>query len=423
MNNTVEKNMAVGIDLSDDFSEISYIDRSDMNVVTYRTGDDEEKFEIPTLACKMPGEEGGWCFGEEAISASQEYGVELIDSLVHRAIIGKPIYIDQNEKADPVRLLGMFVTYVLLYPSEINPQGIASLVITTESIDPALPAIFEKILTNIRSDISEIRYISHAESFFYYALNQPIELWRDGVMLFDYNRAHFKMSSLVIDSSARPAIVMTEEKSYEDMVPFVEENAQLYDNIFREISENEMMNKRLSAVYLTGSSFGGRWADKTFRFLCSRARVFVGQNLYTKGACYAAADLVGWTRLGSRYIFMDETRINTFIGIRASDGVREDVIPLISPGISWYDINASAEFMLGTDRRISLVIRGSGDENEREAVIRCDWIPERPERTTRIRLDITCPKNNRLNCKVTDLGFGEIFPSAGLSREEIIELL
>ena len=423
MKNIIEKSMAVGIDLSDDFSEISYIDRNDMNVVTYRTGSDEEKFEIPTLACKIPGEEGGWCFGEEAISASQEYGIELIDNLVHRAIIGKNICTEYNEVVDPVRLLGMFVLYVLLYPSEINPKGIASLVITTESIDPALPAIFEKILTNIRSEIENIRYISHAESFFYYALNQPIELWREGVLLFDYNFMHFKMSSLLIDSRTKPAIVMTEEKSYDDMVPFVEENAQLYDNIFREITENELLNKRISAVYLTGSSFAGRWADKTLRFLCSRARVFVGQNLYTKGACYAAADLVGWTRLGSRYIFMDETRINTSIGIRASDGVREDVVPVISPGVSWYDINVCAEFMLGTDRKISLVIRGSGDDNEREAVIRCDWIPERPERATRIRLEITCPRKNLLTCKVTDLGFGEIFPSAGLSREEKVELL
>ena len=45
----------------------------------------------------------------------------------------------------------------------------------------------------------------------------------------------------------------------------------------------------VSAVYLTGDGFDGEWMKESLSFLCKGRRVFMGKNLYSKGACYAAA--------------------------------------------------------------------------------------------------------------------------------------
>ncbi|MCR5777500.1 MAG: hypothetical protein K6G84_08815 [Lachnospiraceae bacterium] len=416
-----ERTTAIGIDLRDDYSEISYCIKEESNVVTYKAGEEEENFEIPTVACKLPGD-GEWFFGLEAIATADEYGLSLVTGLINKAIIGKRIFANDSETIDPVRLLGMYISYLMELPKEVSKYDIASIVVTVDKVAAEIPFILDRALESYKKDVPYMRYVSHAESFFYYALSHPIELWRDGVLLYDYTDEHFRMSRLLIDTSLKPAVVQTAEQLFEDMIPFSEDNSEVYDNMFREITETEIMKGRVSAVYLTGSVFKGRWAEKTFRFLCSRSRVFAGQNLYTKGACYAAADLAGWTRLGSRYIFMDETRLHANIALRAESEGKEMLVDLVSAGVSWYDVNASFECMLGTDRKIDLVIKSCDDGEERNVVIRCDWIPERPERTTRVYISLYCPNEGQLSIRVTDMGFGEIFQSAGMTKEELIEI-
>ena len=44
----------------------------------------------------------------------------------------------------------------------------------------------------------------------------------------------------------------------------------------------------VSSVYLTGDGFDGDWMKQSVAFLCQGRRAFVGKNLYSKGACYAA---------------------------------------------------------------------------------------------------------------------------------------
>ena len=416
-----EKNTAIGIDLGDELSQISYCRRNEMKVITYSYEKDGEDFEIPTVAC-YNAEDGRWYYGREAVEISGEKGIPLIGNLLKRAIEGGKNYYNGTESIDSVKLLGMFILYCLSVPHELSVYDTASIVITVNEVTSELPQVLDRALYRIKEEVDSVHYMGHAESFFYYAMSQPIELWQRGVLLFDYKKKSFKRERLLINSHYSPATVRTEEKSFDEMIPFREDDEERYDNIFREIVENEFVSNSASAVYLTGQMFRGRWADKTFRFLCSKSRVFVGQNLYTKGACFAASDLAGWTRLGSRYIFMDETRLKSSISVRAMDGGKELVIPLVSAGLSWYDVNASAEFMLSSDRRMELVICGDEETGERNALIRCDWIPERPDRASRILLHLTCPAEDKLKVEITDLGFGEIFCPTTLTKEEIVNL-
>ena len=53
-----------------------------------------------------------------------------------------------------------------------------------------------------------------------------------------------------------------------------------------------------SCAYLTGEAFSKEWAKESLAFLCRRRKVFLGQNLYTKGACHASMEYAHMSKMG-----------------------------------------------------------------------------------------------------------------------------
>ena len=52
---------------------------------------------------------------------------------------------------------------------------------------------------------------------------------------------------------------------------------------------NTMLHKKMvTTIYVTGKGFDQRWATDALKELCNGRRVFRGQNLFNKGAAYAA---------------------------------------------------------------------------------------------------------------------------------------
>ena len=68
----------------------------------------------------------------------------------------------------------------------------------------------------------------------------------------------------------------------------------------------------VSAVYLTGDGFDGEWMKESLSFLCKGRRVFMGKNLYSKGACYAAARKCMTEENSWQFVYMgdNEMKVN-----------------------------------------------------------------------------------------------------------------
>ena len=61
------------------------------------------------------------------------------------------------------------------------------------------------------------------------------------------------------------------------------------------------------------------------------------------------------------------------------------------------------------------------DRDERNKVIRLDFLPVRPDRAGRVKLEFSFLSAEKLTVTITDLGFGEIFRSTDRSvKEEIL---
>ncbi len=127
-------------------------------------------------------------------------------------------------------------------------------------------------------------------------------------------------------------------------------------------------------------------------------------------------------RISRRYLYLGQDSLLTNVSLRAISRGREALLPIADAGSKWYESSKSMEVLLGHDRELIVVLTDIKDRSERNAVIRLDWMPMRPERASRVKVEFEFLSAKRLRVKVTDLGFGEIFRATGEKRKEEIKL-
>ncbi len=420
MNIREKKYVVFGIDLTEDAAQISYCFGPECEVITEQSGEDEENFSVPVTAFRLKSSDR-FVFGYKALEEAEKNNAEPFRNLLTASLQGRKLY-DEVGEVDSVSLLGMFLSWLLHMPLGISDVEPRALVISVPEVSELLPGILAEAVMRVGIRIPEVRFVSHAESFFYYAMSQPVELWRNGAYLFDYSDERFECRKIVIDGRTRPAIVTTVGKEYPEMIPFQTSQPEHMDSIFLEAAHDAIGHELPSVIYLTGKRFEVRWERETLKFLCRAGRVFQGQNLYSKGACHAAMDIVSWSRLSARYLFLDDDSLKQNVSVRCMAEGRETRMPVIDAGISWYNAEAHVEALLGTDREVTVVLTGMMDGQERNVVLRLDWMPERPDRASRVGLDFRFTEKELLEVTITDLGFGDLLKATGLRETERITL-
>ena len=71
----------------------------------------------------------------------------------------------------------------------------------------------------------------------------------------------------------------------------------------------------VSAVYLTGDGFDGEWMKESLSF-CAKAIVFMGKNLYSKGACYAAAENCMTEENSWQFVYMGDNEMKVNVSLK-----------------------------------------------------------------------------------------------------------
>ncbi len=409
----------MGIDLNENQALVSFCLDPSEGVVTFSREAGKDDFSIPVAAFTVPGS-GNRFFGEEAVRSAagfeMDYETGLFEKALKRAEEGND-YQDSRE----VRVFGEFLSWLLKLPPETALSMVASLCITVRKVHPLSGDVLKAACKAAGIGIKNIKVLSYAESFFFYALSQPVGLWRNGAILYDYSDSLFESGVLETDHSTTPAIVRYTRKVREGMVPFFGVDRKKLDEKFLSIVSDDIKTG-MSATYLTGEAFNERWEQRTLRYICTRSRVFKGQNLYSKGACYGAADMVDLIRISRRYLYLGEESLTVNVSVRAISGAKEVLLPVSDAGERWYDAKNTLEVLMGHDRELIVVLTDIKDKSERNVVIRLDWLPERPERASRVRAEFRFLSAKKLSITVTDLGFGELFRSTGLMREEEVVL-
>lgn len=410
------KNLIIGFQLGRKTSQICYYDRKQQEPVSLATKVGSTLYEFPTVLYKESGEDN-WHFGLEAEYFGQQSGwyVDDLYSIIEQAA---PVLID-GKKYEPWQLLGIFLKESLkMLGIRDLEKAVSGLTVTLESLDTVLVDHLKKAFAELSFQKDCCRIQSYSESFYYYTMYQKPELRSKKVALLEFLEDAVVFRELYIQHNTRPALVRLSDKSSYPL----SNSMEAWDVDLFQMLEQTMERDGYSVAYLIGDGFKKDWALRSLPRLARAARkIYSGNNLFVKGACYGAKEKCEEKRL-KEYLYLGEDLVRTNVGMEMIVHGMHVYYPLIKAGMNWYDASHTCDFILdGTDTLVFLSGSMQGGEKKQYAMPLPD-LPVRPNRATRLRLHISARSAALCSIEVTDMGFGEMFPSSNKTWTESLEL-
>lgn len=402
----------VGYDLGNKYAQIScYVTGSEEEIRTLSSVAGSSVYTIPLALSKRQGV-NQWFYGSEAIRyAGEEEGI-LVENLLKLARDGEPVQID-GAPIDPVALLTLFLKRSLGLLSQVtNTERIGALMITCEELDHRMLEVLTAATEGLHLKTDQICFQSHVESFYYYNLYQPEELWRHKTILCEYGDASIRTYCMECNRHTTPVVAYMEEREFPFPVPESDEKMQ---EIAKKLCENQM----ISSVYLIGEAFSRDWMKESLRYLCKGRRVFQGNNLFSKGACYGMMERLTPGENGKNHVFLGKDKLKSNIGMKVLRQGEESYQALLDAGINWYEAKNTMEFYLLEGRAVEILITSLTGKGNRIARI----VPEElQEGIIRLRISVEMRDDTHLKVELEDLGFGMFRAATHHIWKEEIEL-
>jgi len=423
----LEKKLVAGYDIQKDEIQLSFYieDREDAESVSLLSGRSE--YEIPCIVAKT---EEGWVIGDAAFEVEQLQPGSLADQLILRAI-NQEMEVLEGYSAE--ELLEIFLRETLLQIPGVEMIGrqLDAVAISLWEQNGILLDVIFRCLMRLGIKENRIYAISEQESATYYALSRKKELWKQDVLFFDFSREHFLFRRLHRNQRAEEMILEMEEMDYSEQLTIrfleTEEGRQQADRSFLELIIWQLQKGAVSCIYLVGEGFCQKenWAVNALKYLCSRKRVFLGMNLYTKGASICAYDRIAG-RLMEAVAMRMKGCISISIGIRIWNKGEKRLLNLVKEGSNWYHAKARIEGILDGLKELSFVITRQGLSGKSEYLVSLSELPYRERKMTRIELSLSFLSEEEAILQITDLGFGQYAESSGTvirKKISVVELL
>lgn len=300
----------------------------------------------------------------------------------------------------------MFLKKVMELPSKLgNPSSFDRLVICVDRLTKENVSMFYGMAVRLGINSRQLTVIDRKESFYYFALNQDNSLWLHDVVMFMQEKESIFFYSLKRDLRTTPQVVSIDESiSYT-----LDKNDK--DKSFLDIINESFKNQIISTVFLVGDTFAEGWMKQSVALLCKGRRVFMGNNLFTKGACYAAATRdkeAEWP-----FVYMGENEMKFNLSLKVHDKGELSFYNLISAGSNWFESKGQCEVIISGSYEVDFWKQLPKSREAKIETLRLTDMTPRPDRATRIRITATPVSDDRIDIEIKDLGFGEIFMSSG----------
>ena len=303
-------------------------------------------------------------------------------------------------------LLAFFLKKVMELPLKLNHiRTCDKLVLSVERLSKENMEVFWKIAPKLGLLPQQFMVIDHKESFYYFALSQPESLWIHDVYLFENDGKNLFYYGLKRNTRTKPQVISIKESIKTPL-----ETEEDKDLEFLRYLQWALESQIVSTAYLVGEGFEGDWMKNSLTYLCRGRRVFMGNNLYCKGACYAGK--IRQKNEGWNFIYMGENEMKFNLSLKVRDCGELAFYTLISAGKNWFESKGECEVILAGSPGIDF---WKQLPSSREAVIETlelTDLPSRPERTTRLRITAIPLSDEKIEVQIRDLGFGEIYRSS-----------
>ncbi len=431
--NSDTKRFVLGYDLGDKVSQISYLASDADMPETLSVLAGSELYNIPTVLCKRK-DVNQWFFGKEAVRHIENGDGYEVKGLITAAKEGKTIMVGDNEY-DPIALLTLFVKRSFsLLTMEFSMEYVEGIMFTTEDLDHRMVQVLNAVTGALELQTSNIFYQSHEESFYNYMLYQPEDLTKHSVLACDYDFEKLSVYEMDFNYRTRPVVATITRSVYNELdygidaltkesdAAYFHRMCERLDNEFLSIMQRVCEEKIISTVFLLGDGFGEKWTRSSLEFLCRTRRVFQGNNLFSKGASIAARERIRGLEGTGRFVFLGEDKLKANLGMKLLKCGTEVYYALLDAGVNWYEAHTGFDIIMDQSGILNIEVTPLTGGSPKVVQLYLDGLTKRPVGTTRLHIAIDMGSVNEVNVRVTDLGFGELFPGTGKVWEQTIEV-
>lgn len=410
----------LGYDLNEKNCQISYYDEKKDEPETMEVSVD--RYQIPLMLGYVNGR---WVYGTEARHLAKKNPALVIPDLFEKALRREKVRVGTRVR-DAVWLLAKFISLSL--------EGFEDIRCITFST-PFTNVDMSKMLKGIGHYLGlakeDIYVQDYKESFCQYMFYQPKELWQYESALFycdeDVIRAYMlrKLNVKGVESGQMfvtvDEVASAKRKEMEAMYPVLGEmEPKSADDNFKAFIQNIFEKKVVSSVFLTGEGFEKNWYPDSLRVLCNGRRAFIGNNLYSKGACYTS--MRKCRNYDDGPIYLDENRLTQQISLRMRVDGKEGWYPIVSWGTHWYEADDCWEVLLEDTSDIEIHIETLAEDELKVEKVSLEGLEERTDYSLRLRIEVLFLDERTCRLLFKDVGFGAFFPASDFQVEKVIHL-
>ena len=410
----------LGIELNDQYCQISFYDEAKHEPETLEVAVDN--YQIPLILGYYKEQ---WVYGKEAKRLATINEGCTVSDLYQKALRQEKVRIG-GKNHDAVWLLAKFFELALERFRQIE-----YLTFSVPRTDIDISKMLKGIAQFVGIAKDSVYVQDYKESFCHYMFYQPKELWQYEAALFycDRNeiRAYMLRRLRGVRGRGDELFVAVDEvanahmKELAAIYPVLNvDKAKDADERFKAFIQSVFDKKVVSSVYLTGEGFENNWYPASLKVLCNGRRAFLGNNLYSKGACYTAY------RKCRDYedspIYLDESKMTDQICLRMRVRGKEGWYPIVQWGSHWYEADGQWDVLLEDTSDIEIHIESLASGELQAETVSLAGLPERKDYA--MRLTIEGMVLDEQTCRITfkDAGFGEFFPATDFQVEKTIHL-
>lgn len=403
MGDRLSNKLYIGIDLREESAMLSYFHSGMERPATISFVAGSNDYRLPMLMGKRKGI-GHWCYGNEAVRMQQEQSGTVIGNLFCKAEEGEHVEIE--EKDYEVReLFFLYIKKILSLPNKLDyHRDIAYLTIAVREVRSPYVLLLEELREKLGLKKEEFEVIDYKECFYFYSCNQEETLQNHQVGLFDGNDNEITYLGLEKNKQTKPVVV---EIQKEELGTLMETDK---DRQMLEMAGKVLSKKLVSTVYFIGETFDGEWMEESLRYICRGRRAFLGKNLYSLGACFAAyqKNSTEWN-----CIYLGDSAFKMNISLKVRHRNELEFYSLVSAGENWYHSRHSCDVILDGTNTIELWLQHPYGREAKIENLEIADLPNRPNKTTRIRIEANLLADNKAEIILKDAGFGELYPASG----------
>lgn len=405
------KDIYIGLDLCKKNLQLSFFREDMQEPESIYQMNNSETYQLPNVMFYSLDEKK-WYVGNSVGAVRFKEKGTIVEDVVDNIDSGEPVVVDGNSYTYADLLLILLKTHIEEFLARSQEYQLMGMTVTIEHYHPVVYQVLEKMRDELGLTQDTFYIMSHENAFFQYVMNQDEKLRTNSVAMFEYGTEG--MEYYRIDKKHQGNTVlfnlihqdMKEDMTYTMLFQDVEE----LDKHFAELAKVKMRETYISTVYLTGPGFNDKWIEEATKVLCDGRRVFMGQNIYTKGACYHAR--FGAYEADGKSVLNTESTIPFDIGVCVGnvDG-RNHFHPIAVGGREWYNMNGKVTLFLDDTNRIEMMYKDKVSKELQREIIEIHGLPKRPPKTTKISLEVELYDEKMGAIVIRDVGFGRIYPT------------